>query len=108
MDGGTISIDCLTEKGEAVTISLVQHVSDNYYLGISMIPGRIYLGDTLVEKRSELEELIVTFIEEDVLESLSDIEDIVRRKVEWIKSDEYFVFTPKKNNLLKNRVQKSS
>lgn len=60
MDGGTIELDGIDEKGEERTISLIQSAFVDSWL--SGIPGRLYLDENPVPVRSELEKQVIAIL----------------------------------------------
>ena len=104
MDGGTISIHCVHKLKEKLIIRLLQHQSPKYYEEISKIPGRIYINDTLVEIRSNIENEVMTFLER--ITSSSQVDEgveLLNQKIKFIKSKNYITFKPKKMILSDNR-----
>lgn len=60
MDGGTIELVGIDEKGQERTISLIQSAFKDSRL--SDIPGRLYLDEHPVPDRSELEKQVIAIL----------------------------------------------
>lgn len=95
MDGGTITFDCVTERGENLKIEITQHAVleiPSRLEGIAKLPGRIYLNDILVPIQSEKEALLLAGLKATVqgdagLEPMEKACLIVH--LEYIASDAY-------------------
>jgi hypothetical protein len=90
MDGGSVTPNYTCQNGTLNSIELVQNVLLEYYPNLAKIPGRIYVNNKLVEKRSIEEETVIQRLKLDIKsqETLLD-KRILREKIRWIVSDYY-------------------
>ena len=106
MDGGSLTLDCLSADGDNLEIEIVQHIALNQIIN-SRIPGRLYLNNELVEIRSKLEksilnELINCIDSKDFSSKFTDIERrLIKEKVEFIQSDDYLLISKEAANVKK-------
>jgi len=100
MDGGSKIIDVINPNKQGLTIWLMQHISIDYYEEISKIPGRIYLDDYLVEKRSQTEKEVINFLQMEVVNAIGlDFSKAIIDKILWIESEAYEHLSPNKLKL---------
>jgi hypothetical protein len=104
MDGGSKIIDVINPNKQGLTICLMQHISIDYYEEISKIPGRIYLDDYLVEKRSQTEKEVIDLLRTKIINDLrlNSSNDIID-KILWIESEDYEHLSPNKLKLSEAR-----
>ncbi len=62
MDGGSTTLYFIDDNHQEQTIEIQQHVSKEYYKELSKIPGRLYINDEIIEKRSISEGTILKFL----------------------------------------------
>ncbi len=104
MDGGSKFIEVINPNNQVLTIWLMQHISLDYYEEISKIPGRIYLDDYLVEKRSKTEKEVIDFLRTKVVTDLElDYSKAILDKILWIESEAYEHLSPNKLKLSEAR-----
>ena len=104
MDGGTLLLIFKNPSSERKEISLVQNMRAEYYEELEDPPARIFIDGQIVEKRSELEEFLIEFLENDVSKKISKDElKLLQKKISFIKSNEYFSFAPIKLELTEKR-----
>jgi len=104
MDGGTLSLIFDVNSEDSKEITLGQHMIVEYYEEYGGPPGRIYIDGQIVEKRSDLEQSIVEFIENDVLATMEARErQLLAEKLSFIKSDDYLNFVPIKMKMSEKR-----
>ncbi len=104
MDGGSKIIDVINPNKQGLTIWLMQHISIDYYEEISKIPGRIYLDDYLVEKRSQAEKEVIDFLQTEVVNAMGlDFSKAIIDKILWIESEAYEHLSPNKLKLSEAR-----
>ncbi len=104
MDGGSITLYFINKNNEELSIHIQQHIIHEYYQEISNIPGRIYLNDSIINKRSSTEKLILQFLKENIINKLDGLErKILIEKIQWITSNEYEIFSPIKLELSASR-----
>lgn len=106
LDGGSISfILCHPTHGESI-IWLMQHNILEYYEEIDKIPGRIYLNENLIEKRSQIEKEILIFSNSEVaILSNQELANSLSQKLDWVDSEEYIAINPVKKFLSLPRIQ---
>ena len=104
MDGGSKIIEVINSHKQVLTIWLMQHITIEYYEEISKIPGRIYLDDYLVEKRSQTEKEVIDFLRTKIINDLrlNSSNDIID-KILWIESEDYEHLSPNKLKLSEAR-----
>lgn len=106
MDGGSITMNYTDNNGLNHTIEIVQNVSEEYYEEISKIPGRVYINNDVVDKRSNHEESILEQLGKDIEDQNTEHdEEIVKEKIKWIKSKQYLEFEPIKLTISEKRKQ---
>lgn len=104
MDGGSITLYFKSNKNEELAIDLQQFIINEYYEGISKIPGRIYLNGKMIDKRSLTEELILEFLNCNVLNKVTGLEkEILIKQIHWIESKDYIEHNPIKLELSESR-----
>lgn len=104
MDGGSITLYFESEMNEKLTIDLQQFVLKEYHEEISKIPGRVYLNDKIIDKRSSAEKSILEFLKSNILKKLIGLEkEILMKQIQWVESKEYMNFVPKKLELSESR-----
>ncbi|WP_103070887.1 hypothetical protein [Aquimarina sediminis] len=104
MDGGSITLYFKNNENKELIIDLQQFVITEYYEEISKIPGRVYLNNEIVEKRSSTETEIINFLRCNILHKLYGLEkEILIEKIRWIESKDYIDFSPIKNKLSESR-----
>ena len=82
MDGGSTTLYFTNENNQEQTIDIQQHVVTEYYEEHSKIPGRVYLNDELIEKRSISESTILKYLKESVVIKLNGLEkDILTHQI---------------------------
>jgi len=100
MDGGSKVISIIHPSQGEKTIWLMQHIIPEYYEEIDKFPGRVYIDDYLVEKRSPYESGIIEFLKKEMNTNLSDdVIEMLKQKLQWIESDKYITFNPIKKEL---------
>ncbi|MFK7809166.1 MAG: hypothetical protein AB8F74_15290 [Saprospiraceae bacterium] len=105
MDGGTLALIFKNESNDKKQIILCQNINVNYYEELEdNIPGRVYVENQLIEKRSLDEKAVVTFLE-NLLNNLINKSDqrLLSEKLSFIKSDNYVNFVPVKLELSEKR-----
>jgi len=106
LDGGTTTLICLNELGIEIVIEMVQNVSTQYTEEISKIPGRIYIDNELVEKRSEIESELLNNLETKIVPNLEGInKERILRKIRFIRSQKYLDLKPEKLELSEKRKE---
>lgn len=104
MDGGSMTLYFTNETNEELTIDFQQFIITEYYEEISKMPGRIYLNNEIIDKRSSTERLILEFLNENILNKLTELEkEILRKQINWIESKDYVTLTLIKLELSKSR-----
>jgi hypothetical protein len=104
MDGGSKFIEVINPNKQVLTIWLMQHITIDYYEEISKIPGRIYLNDYLVEKRSQTEKEVIDFLQTEVVNAMGlDSSKAIIDKIFWIQSEDYEHLSPNKLKLSEAR-----
>ena len=104
MDGGTISVQCVNGLNEKLIIRLLQHQTPKYYEEISKVPGRIYVDETLVKIRSNIENEVINFMEHIISNNkVEEGRELLNQKINFIKSENYVTFKPKKMILSNTR-----
>ncbi|WP_196888413.1 hypothetical protein [Aureivirga sp. CE67] len=104
MDGGSITILLEHSKYEDINITFQQHVLKDYYEELNKIPGRIYLNEEIVVKRSETEKSILEFLKNNSTQKSSELKkEMIIEEIKWIESKEYIDFTPNKLELSEAR-----
>ncbi|WP_394751350.1 hypothetical protein [Spongiimicrobium salis] len=104
MDGGSITLSFRNETHEELTIDLQQFVNTEYYAEISKIPGRVYLNNKIIDKRSLPEKLVLEFLKNNVLNQLIGLEnEILLKQIHWIESKDYVNLVPTRLKLSKSR-----
>jgi hypothetical protein len=104
MDGGSITLKCRNENGIVSSIDIVQHVILEYYPELEEIPGRIYVDEIIIEKRSQVESNLVIFLRN--LEKGINLEDeieLLSTCLKFILSTEYEELSPVQKILSKSR-----
>ena len=113
MDGGSITMNYTDKNGQNNTIEIVQNVSVEYYEEISKIPGRVYVNNELIDRRSIQEKAVVEQLSEDLENQHTKLDKgIIEEKIDWIKSNHYLKFEPtilimsekRKQQLRKNKI----
>ncbi len=100
MDGGSIVIFIIHPSHGEKTIWLMQHIIPEYYEELDKFPGRVYIDNYLVEKKSQYESEIIEFLKKEMNKNLSDdVIEMLKQKLEWIESDKYITFNPIKKKL---------
>jgi len=91
MDGGSLTLIFDDSNGQEKQLRFIQHIDLRYYSGLKeKLPGRIYLDEDLIEKRSSQEAGIVKFLETNVAKQLNlNQKEILQKHVEFVKSEEY-------------------
>ena len=104
MDGGSMSIEFIDELQISHSILLMQHVYVGYTPEINKIPGRIYLDEKVIPKRSVEEEKILSVLK-TLLEKIpcKDEMQMLKGYIQFIQSDAYMKFTPVKHPLSQKR-----
>lgn len=106
IDGGSITMNCSDKNGLNNTIEIVQNVSVEYHEEISKIPGRVYINNYLIDKRSSQENTILELLSKDLENQNTELnKEIVKEKIEWIKSNQYLEFEPIKLVMSEKRKQ---
>ncbi len=97
MDGGSLLLEFVNdESNSTVKIEIVQHGFLHYYEEISKIPGRIYLNEKLISKRSKEEDCIMEFLKFFLLKTLNETDKkFLIEKLNFIESAEYMELEPK-------------
>ena len=104
LDGSSKIIEVINPHKQSLTIWLMQHISIDYYEEISKIPGRIYLDDYLVEKRSQTEKEVIDFLRTKIINDLRiDFSKAIIDKILWIESEDYEHLSPNKLKLSEAR-----
>lgn len=101
IDGGSLTLVFDDLNGEEHVLVFVQHLNLKYYNGLKdKLPGRIYINDFLIEKRSKQESTILQYLEDDLLknERFSQ-KTLLLQKIEFIKSDKFITNIPINQNL---------
>ena len=95
-DGGSLTLGFEDLDGQEQILVFVQHTNLKYYQGLKdKLPGRIYINDFLIGKRSQQEATILQYLEENLLkdESFSEA-SLLLQKIAFIKSDPFLTNTP--------------
>ncbi len=100
MDGGSIVIFLTHPDHGEIIIYLMQHIICQYNEEIDKLPGRIYINNNLIPKRSDTEFQIIEFLKKEMNANLTDVVEILQQKLDWIESDKYITFNPIKKELL--------
>lgn len=105
MDGGSITLYFNKKnRNKELSIEFLQYVIAEYYEETSKIPGRIYLNDEIVEKRSPTEREIINFLSSNISNKLYGLErKMLIEKIHWIESKDYMDFSPIKKELSESR-----
>jgi len=89
MDGGSITLKCRNNSNQEFEIEFVQNVSWNLYESHN-IPERIYLNKVLIDQRSDLENNIITGLNNVDLKSMNALDKkILKEKLEYVISEKY-------------------
>jgi len=106
MDGGSIKLNYTDKNGLNNTIEIVQNVTKEYYEEISKIPGRVYVNNNLVDKRSNQENSILEQLRKDIENQNTELDEkLVKEIIEWIKSKQYLEFESVKLIMTEKRKQ---
>lgn len=106
MDGGSSTIYFTDDKNKEQRIDIQQHTSIEYYEELSNVPGRIYVNDEIIDKRSIAEFAIVAFLKEFVIFNVKGLEkDILIEQINWIESKAYVELEPIKLAMSEARKQ---
>ncbi|EZH73550.1 hypothetical protein ATO12_16565 [Aquimarina atlantica] len=91
MDGGSIKLKCTNQKKQEFEIEFVQNVNWEI-LEFQKLPGRIYLNENLIPKRSVMEKKIIESLETALFTNSSDIEEtIFKEKINYVKSEQFIL-----------------
>jgi hypothetical protein len=97
MDGGSVTVNYTDKNGLNNTIEIVQNVTAEYYEEISKIPGRVYVNNDLIDKRSNQEDTVVQQLSKDLENHNIDLDkEVIKEKINWINSTQYLEFEPTK------------
>ena len=94
MDGGSITLNCENLAGQKFQIEFHQNMILDFHLG-SKIPGRLYLNNTLVEVKSDLEKSIIENLEKGELDYDKTLPDyhlilgLLKEKIDYVNSEQY-------------------
>lgn len=102
MDGGSITLELFDHNQKTLKIHLIQSTILEYTPELSKIPGRIYINDTLIEKRSNSEKIIVKYLK-GLLPSLENGSDLLTARIEFIESQAYDHLLPIAKQLSEER-----
>ena len=95
MDGGTITLEFENPSGEKFEIEFVQHILLEYYEGLQKIPGRLYLNNQLIERRSDTEKETMGFLKSHIMNKLSLVEKkFLTENINFVESAECLNFKP--------------
>jgi len=97
MDGGSATLICLNELGKEIVVEIVQNVSIQYTEELSKIPGRVYINNKLIVKRSKNEFELLICLENMVISKFEkSVEEILKKKIAFIRSQRYMDLVPEK------------
>jgi hypothetical protein len=97
MDGGSVTVNYTDKNGLNNTIEIVQNVTAEYYEEMSKIPGRVYVNNDLIDKRSNQEDTVVQQLSKDLENHNIDLDkEVIKEKINWINSTQYLEFEPTK------------
>jgi len=97
MDGGSVTVNYTDKNGLNNTIEIVQNVTAEYYEEISKIPGRVYVNNDLIDKRSNQEDTVVQQLSKDLENQNTELDkEVIKEKIDWINSTQYLEFEPTK------------
>jgi len=106
MDGGSITLNYVDQNNRIQTIEVIQNISKSYSKELSKIPGRIYINNMLLEKRSKKEPEVIEQLKTSIESQHDELhKQIVKEKIDWIESNEYVEMKPTLTKLSKKRRQ---
>jgi len=106
MDGGSITLNYTDKNGLNNTIEIVQNVSKEYYEEMSKIPGRVYVNNDLINKRSNQEDTVLQQLSKDLENHNTELDkEVIKEKIDWINSTQYLEFEPTKLIMSEKRKQ---
>lgn len=88
MDGGSVTLNCIDEKGLKFQIEFIQNVAWEIY-DTQRLPGRVYLEGEIVDQRSEIEIFIINLLDEALVRLNKDEQIILKEKLSYIGSKDY-------------------
>lgn len=95
MDRGSLTLIFDDSYGHEKQLQFIQHVNLRYSGLKDKLPGRIYLDNHLIEKRTTQEVAIVKFLENTITKELNqDQKDMLQNHIEFVKSEEYVSSIP--------------
>ena len=97
MDGGSVTVNYTDKNRLNNTIEIVQNVTAEYYEEISKIPGRVYVNNDLINKRSNQEDTVLQQLSKDLENHNTELDkEVIKEKIDWINSTQYLEFEPTK------------
>jgi len=106
MDGGSMTLNFIDQNDQIQIIEVVQNMSVYYIKEISKIPGRIYVNNVLIGKRSTAESKILEQLKTSVKYQQDQLDkQILEEKIDWIESNEYLEMIPILTELSEKRKQ---
>lgn len=106
MDGGSITLKYTDKNNQIHNIEVIQNMSNNYCKELSKIPGRIYVNNVLVGKRSSFEAKVLEKLKISEKNLFVELDKhIIKEKIEWIESRKYLEMNPTISELSENRKQ---
>jgi hypothetical protein len=89
MDGGSITLQCRNREGIRIEIWIQQHMilEKSPYV---KLPGRIYINDLLVKRRSPLEQSILEELKRNIPITKNQLDKrILIETIDFIESEKY-------------------